>query len=158
MKRAQDSGQVMEEERVNGREMFAAMSRQEKTAWLLLAAFGLSAGLVGWRLFFSDAALEKNVVYPAWYLFWTGYFFFIRKDRTVAADERDRIIQAHGVRAGYTALALMLVVVSVLAEGYGEFVASRTGYWLANFLVWLVCLSVSLHAAVMVWHYWRDRR
>ncbi|MBN8799971.1 MAG: hypothetical protein J0H45_11585, partial [Stenotrophomonas nitritireducens] len=115
MKRAQDSGQVMEEERVNGREMFAAMSRQEKTAWLLLAAFGLSAGLVGWRLFFSDAALEKNVVYPAWYLFWVGYFFFIRKDRTVAADERDRIIQAHGVRAGYTALALMLVVVSVLA-------------------------------------------
>lgn len=143
---------------MKGREMLAAMNRHEKTAWLVLAAFGLSAGLVGWRLFFSNGGLEKNVGYQAWLLFWVGYFFFIRKDRTLVADERDRIIQAQGMRVGYIALMLMLVVVSVLAEGYGDFVASRTGYWLGNFLVWLICISLSLHAAVIVWHYWRDRR
>ena len=158
MKRRQDIGDGMEERRMKAGGMFAAMNRHEKMAWLLLAAFGLAAGLLGWTLFFADDGPETKVTGPAWWLFLIGYVFVVRKDRTVAADERDQAIQAHGVRAGYTALALMLVVVSVLAEGYGDVVASRTGYWLGNFLVWLVCLSVGLHAAVMVWHYGRDRR
>lgn len=143
---------------MKGEDVLAAMNRHEKTAWLLLAAFSLAAGLLGWKLFFANDGLEPEVIGPAWWLFVIGYFFFIRKDNTVAADERDQVIQARGVRAGYAALMLMLMVVSVLAEGFGDFVASRTGDWLGSFLVWLVCISMSLHAAVMVWHYWRDRR
>jgi hypothetical protein len=139
-------------------EMLAAMNRHEKTAWLLLAASGLAAGLLGWTLFFADDGPETKVIGPAWWLFLVGYVFFIRRDRTLAADERDKAIQAHGARAGYAALMLMLVVASVVVEGFGGFVASRTGHWLGNFLFWLVCILMSLHAAVMVWHYGRDRR
>lgn len=158
MTRRQDMGDVVEERRMKAGEMLAAMNRHEKTAWLLLAASGLAAGLLGWTLFFGDDGPETKVIGPAWWLFLVGYVFFIRRDRTLAVDERDQAIQAHGARAGYAALMLMLVVASVVVEGFGGFVASRTGHWLGNFLFWLVCISMSVHAAVMVWHYGRDRR
>ncbi len=47
----------------------------------------------------------------------------------------------------------MLMVASVLAEEHADFVAARGGAWLGSFLVWLVGLSLSVHAAVMLWHY-----
>lgn len=140
--------------------MLAAMSRNEKMAWLLLVVSGVSVVQIGWRLFSTAGAMEKSTGYYFWYLFWVGYFLFIRKDKTLPMDERDRVIQAQGGRAGYVALMLMLLVVSVLVDtgGYRDFVASCTGYWLAEFLLWLIFLSVGLQAMVMVWHYWRDRQ
>jgi len=127
-----------------------AMDRQPALAWLLLASAGLASVLLGRWL--------PDVLAPAWWLLLVGAFLFLRGDGKVVADERDRAIQAHGARAGYAALALMLVVVSVLAEDHADFVAARGGAWLGSFLVWLVCLSLSVHAAVMLWHYRHDRR
>ncbi len=149
------------EESVGMKAVFAAMSRHEKQAWLLLVASCLAVVQMGWRLFSTAGALEKGGGgFYYWYVFWIGYFLFLRKDKTLPVDERDRVIQGRGVRVGYLALALMLVVIATMVDvgGFRDFVASCTGYWLSEFLVWLIFVSVGLHAAVMVWHYWRDRR
>lgn len=130
-----------------------AINRQQKLAWLLLASAGLASVLLGRWLLLGGAGARADVLGPAWWLFLVGAFLFLRRDGSVAADERDRAIQAQGARAGYAALALMLMVASVLAEEHADFVAARGGAWLGSFLAWLVCLSLSVHAAVMLWHY-----
>ena len=134
-----------------------AMDRQPALAWLLLASAGLASVLLG-RWLLAGGGGQADVLAPAWWLLLVGAFLFLRRDGKVVADERDRAIQAHGARAGYAALALMLVVVSVLAEDQADFVAVRGGAWMGSFLVWLVCLSLSVHAAAMLWHYRHDRR
>ena len=136
------------------------MGKHEKKAWLELVVFGLVSGWLCWRLFFAMGDMEQHFVgYFGWPLL-LGYLFISRRDRTPTMDERDKTIHARGNEAGYAALALMLVVLSLLMreEGYREFLTTRSGNWLAAFLIWLAIGSGAIQAGVMVWHHWRDRR
>ena len=145
----------------------SSMSKQEKLAWLGLVLTLVGCVYLGVHLFLSD---YLHISGPgtdtarhgsrALILFLVGYVLIKRNKDSVFADERDSQIKAKRLQAGYTSLALMLLLVATVLglEGYADFIDSLTAAWMESFVMLMLLASFFISFSVGVFHYWRDRQ
>lgn len=138
----------------------APWNRQEKLAVVSLLAFGAGFLWIAWRLFLAGKPITGNAASLFFLAFWMGYFFFVYRDKSVFADERDKRIGAVRLKASYLSLLVALMTLFLLLD-LGLVRMSPPIYstaWTANFILWLITGALTVHAFVGVHLYWRDRR
>jgi hypothetical protein len=126
--------------------------------------FTTAAAFVSWMLFREpsvavDQETLRKIPYRFFLLFWVVYYLINRKDKSIVSDERDRLIAARRVEAGYVSLALMMLFTATVAglDSYRGFVLSRSPEWIEGYVVLLLMISISVSSAAGVMHYLRDR-
>ena len=79
-------------------------------------------------------------------------------ERAAVKDERDRAIDGHAIRVGYTAIVVLLIVF-LLALGFAPRpTMQRFTHWLiANSLLTVIMLSALAHYVAQLVYYQRDR-
>lgn len=148
---------------MNTRPLRFAMSKQEASSWLALALCGIGSVYLALRLFTGDGAgVDGDTARHAsrgLIVFVVAWLLLRRRDATPLADERDRAIAARRMQAGYMALLLMLLVGATLLglDGWRDAIASRPAAWLESMVMLMLLASLTVHSAVGVWHYVRDR-
>ena len=144
-----------------------SMSKQEKLAWLGLVLTLMGCIYLIARLFLShylqmDAPDEQTARQASrvFMVFLLGYVLVKNRGGSPFEDERDRQILARRLQAGYTSLALMLVLVATVLglDTYADSIASLTAAWMESFVMLMLLASFCIHFAVGVFHYWCDRR
>ena len=145
----------------------SSMSKQEKLAWMGLVLTLVGCIYLGARLFLSDylQISEPDVdtarqASRAFILFLVCYVMIKRNKESVFVDERDRQIKTKCLQAGYTSLALMLLLVATVLglEDYAAFIDSLTTAWMESFVMLMLLASFFISFSVSAFHYWRDRQ
>ncbi len=140
-----------------------AMNKQEALSWLALVLAGIGSLYLALRLFTGDGAgVDGSTARTAsrgLIVFFVVWLLMRRRDRTPLIDERDRVIAARRAEAGYAALCMMLLLVATVLglDGWRDVVATRSAAWLESIVMLMLLVSLTVHAAVGVWHYLRDR-
>lgn len=148
---------------MNTRPLRFAMSKQEASSWLALAPCGIGSVYLPMRLFTGDGAgVDGDTARNAsrgLIVFVVAWLLLRRRDATPLADERDRTIAARRMQAGDMALLLMLLLVATLLglDGRRDAITARPAAWLESVVMLMLLASLTVHAAVGVWHYARDR-
>lgn len=148
---------------MNARPLPFGMSKQEALSWLGLLLFGAGSLYLVLCLFSGDGVGIDNdtarTASRAGAVFFVVSMLIRRRDRTPLIDERDRVIAARRTEAGYAALCLTLLFVATLLglEGWREAIVAHSAAWLESVVMLMLLASLTMHAAVGVWHYLRDR-
>lgn len=119
----------------------------ERRAWLYMTGTALICGFVLVVLLTPGSEVHRATGgtggYDTWIMLGSGLIaWWILHDGNAPTDERDRAIDAHANRVGYTALVVLLLVF-LLALGFApKSVMSRFTHWLiANTLLHLIMLA-----------------
>jgi hypothetical protein len=136
----------------------------ERRAWLYMAGSALICGFVTVVLATPGSEVHRGTGdtggYDTWVMLAAGALaWWLLHDADAAVDERDRAIDNHANRVGYTALVIFLLVFLFTLGFAPKDMLERFTHWLiANSLLNIITLTCVVQYAAQLLAYWRDAR
>lgn len=142
------------------------MNKQEKLAWIRLAAASLAVAYLCWTLSVhphTSAKFESgdwlSIACACVIVLFAVAYSVVAWSQGIDEDERDIRIKASALQAGYVTFFFLLMFIAQAAgmDADGSFLASRSGGWVKLFLFACMGIGVIVESVVRVCCYWRDR-
>lgn len=136
----------------------------ERRAWLYMAGTALICGFVMVVLMTPGSEVHRAVGgtggYDSWMMFaGGGIAWYLLHDPKAPTDERDRAIDDHANRVGYTALVLLMLGFLLLLGFAPKPMMARFTHWLiANTLLNLIMFACLAQYVAQLLAYWRAAR
>jgi ABC-type glycerol-3-phosphate transport system permease component len=144
------------------------MSKQERITLLGLLVTFLLAAYLSWQLFLVPGAMVSGAsmrdmnsnIQAFGMVLLVGSLVIRNFSKGVFEDERDRQIDAKGMKAGYYGLVQLLILTGIIVQvpTFTGYVGSRSPAWMGMYLLLCLCISAVVIFAVKAFCYWRDRQ